>query len=465
MAADALPVQSPPSPSASVRAAERELLDRLRGEVMEYAGDRGLPRLRLDASGEDRSRVRAMIASAVEGFERAAAMRGLPFELGQDVQARLYDALLGYGPVQPLMDDPSVEEIFINSATFVSVVRDGLRELADAVRFPGGEAEVRGLAQTMLGTRYRLDTASPMVDGQLPDGSRFNIVIPPITRGTTITIRKFLVRSGSLDELVALGTLPPDAAAFLAAAVAAGVHILVSGGTGSGKTTLLRALCSSLADLPDGGMGERLTTAEETPELGLGDVLPDVVEMEARPANLESRGEIPIRALVRNMLRQRPTRIVIGEMRDAVALDFLKAMNTGHDGSMSTLHANSPRDALDRLVGLAMEAGERVPLEELQRMVVRAAPLVVQLGQESRVRARAAGRRPRRLVSEIMEVTGWEPEAGVVQGQALWEDPELSGRLRRTRVSPYCLVRIRRLGVPYDLPPPDGGRPSGEAAP
>jgi pilus assembly protein CpaF len=250
-----------------------------------------------------------------------------------------------------------------------------------------------------------------------------------------LTIRKFVLRAQSLDELVQLGALPAAAAEFLDAAVQAGVNILVSGQTGSGKTTLLNALGASIAALD-----ERVVTVEEVPELQLDRQLPDCVALQVRGKNIEGVGEITIRDLVRNALRMRPTRIIVGEVRGAEALDMLLAMNTGHEGSLTTIHGNAPRDALDRLATLAMMAGERLANEELVRMVSRTIELVVQL--------RVSLRSGQRGVASIFEVTGLE--GGVISGHELWGTEH--GRLVWRGRPPRCMEKLVAHGIEYASP-------------
>jgi pilus assembly protein CpaF len=269
-----------------------------------------------------------------------------------------------------------------------------------------------------------------MVDARLPDGSRLNAAIPPATtRWCHVTIRKFLLRAHSLEQLVDLGTLTVSAAHFLDAAVQGGVNILVSGPTGAGKTTMLNALGASIASLD-----ERVITVEEVAELQLERQLPDCVALQARSGNVEGTGEIRIRDLVRNALRMRPTRIVVGEVRGAEALDMLLAMNT--------IHGNTPRDALDRLATLAMMAEERLSTDALTKMVARTIELVVQLRFEPRT-----GRR--RLVS-IFEVTGLE--GSVITGNDLWALDHVHDRLNWTGIQPRCLDKIVARGIEYDPP-------------
>ena len=268
------------------------------------------------------------------------------------------------------------------------------------------------------------------MDARLSDGSRLNAVIPPLVReGTHVTIRKFLLRAFTLADLVKLGTLPPEAAAFLEAAVRAGLNVLISGGTGSGKTTCLGAL-----GLAIDGPHERVITIEETEELQLERELEDCVALQARLANVEGAGGIPIRVLVRNALRMRPTRIVVGEVRGGEALDMLIAMNSGHDGSMCTIHANGPREALGKLRTYALMADEALPAAAITGMVAEAIHLVVHL----RLDARAG----RRLVTSIFEVTGVEGDA--VLGSELFA---LDGdALRWTGIPPRRERRLRAAG-------------------
>jgi pilus assembly protein CpaF len=334
------------------------------------------------------------------------------------------------------MSDPRVEEIIVNGPLRVFTIREGRKEQVHGVYFENDD-ELRQLVKRVVsGAGRRLDEASPMVDVRLRDGSRLNAAITPAsTRWTSVTIRKFVLRAHSLDQLVELGALSSAAAEFLDAAVQAGVNILVSGPTGSGKTTLLNALGASIVELD-----ERVVTVEEVPELMLDRRLPDCVALQVRNKNVEGIGEITIRDLVRNALRMRPTRIIVGEVRGAEALDMLLAMNTGHEGSLTTIHGNSPRDALDRLATLAMMAGERLAGDELVRMVSRTIELVVQL----RVTARTGQRR----VGSIFEVTG--VDSGVISGHEIFGLDH--GRLIWRGRPPRCLEKMVARGIEYALP-------------
>jgi pilus assembly protein CpaF len=417
----------------SDRAAERLIRERVAESVGRSLGDGRL----LAPTGQDEERVRVLIDEEVAAHERRAVTTNAALLMDADaVKRRLFDAVFGLGILQPLMDDPRVEEIIVNGPLRVFTIRDGRKEQALGVYFETDD-ELRQLVKRVISTAgRRLDEASPMVDVRLRDGSRLNAVIPPAsTRWTCVTIRKFVLRAQSLHELVELGALPGAAAEFLDAAVQAGVNILVSGQTGSGKTTLLNALGASIAALD-----ERVVTVEEVPELLLDRQLPDCVALQVRGKNVEGVGEISIRDLVRNALRMRPTRIVVGEVRGAEALDMLLAMNTGHDGSLTTIHGNSPRDALDRLATLAMMAGERLVGEELVRMVSRTIELVVQL----RVTMRTGQRR----VASIFEVTG--VEGGVISGHEIWGLEH--GRLVWKGRPPRCLQKMAAQGIEYAPP-------------
>lgn len=430
----------PSTTSAIDRAVERELRDEIRLEVSRVLGERQL----LVPGPEDEARIRALIHEHVAASQRrAATTNGTLIQDPDGIERRIFDGILRLGIIQPLMDDPSIEEVIVNGPSRIFAIQDGRKRLVPGLYFEDDD-EIRQLVKRLIGPLgRRLDESAPMVDSRLPDGSRLNAAIPPATtRWCAVTIRKFLLRAHSLDELVRLGTLPESAARFLDAAVQAGVNILVSGSTGAGKTTFLNALGASIASLD-----ERVVTIEEVPELQLDRQLPDCVALQTRASNVEGAGEIRIRELVRNALRMRPTRIVVGEVRGAEALDMLLAMNTGHEGSLTTIHGNSPRDALDRLATLAMMAEERLSGEALAKMVARTIELVVQLRFEPKT--------GRRRVSSIFEVTGLEAIGDsypVISGQDLWmRDPE-HDRLIQTGIPPRCRAKIAAREIPYELP-------------
>ena len=301
--------------------------------------------------------------------EEEAALLG-----GEDraaVETRIVRDTVGLGPLEDLLADPAVEEVMVNGPGSVYVERAGRIE-ATGVRF-GDEEELRNAIERILAPLgRRIDELSPMVDARLADGSRVNVVIPPLAiDGPALSIRRFGAERPGPAKLVELGTLSPAQCELLRAAVVGRNSVLISGGTGSGKTTLLNALSSFIA------AGERVVTIEDAAELRLRQ--PHVVRLESRPASVEGRGEVTGRDLLRNALRMRPARIVIGEVRGAEALDLLTALNTGHDGALSTVHANSPVDALGRLETLALMAGVGLPHEAIAEQVQRGIDLVVQL--------------------------------------------------------------------------------------
>ncbi len=357
-------------------------LDTLAGSLRE--------RLLREAAGEDGgqdqdlgARVRALVdreTGLLSEAERA--------ELCRLVAERSF----GLGPLEPLLADPRVDEVMVLGAGRVWVEREGRIE-PTAVAF-ASEAELRHAIERILAPLgRRVDEASPLADARLPDGSRVNVVIPPLSlEGPVLTIRRFRPRGLSLEDLVARGTLSPPLAAFLSACVRTRANMLVAGGTGSGKTTTLNALSAAI------GAAERVVTIEDAAELRLRQ--PHVVRLEARPPNLEGRGEVTIRALVRNALRMRPDRIVVGEVRGPEALDMLMAMTSGHDGSLTTVHAGSAAEALRRLETLALMAGVGLPHAAVAELVGTAADVVV-----LQARTPEGGRRVT-SVGEVVRVAG-----------------------------------------------------------
>ena len=362
-----------------MRARERqveELAASLRGRLVERR--RGEAAAGRAPSGDLRDEVRELVAveAALLGAEDRAA-----------VEERIVRDTVGLGPLEELLADPAVEEVMVNGPGSVYVERGGRVEATD-VSF-GDEEELRNAIERILAPLgRRIDELSPMVDARLADGSRVNVVIPPLAiDGPALSIRRFGAARPGPRELVELGTLTTAQLDALGEAVAARRSILVSGGTGSGKTTLLNALSSFLA--PE----ERVVTIEDAAELRL--VQPHVVRLESRPASVEGRGEVTVRELLRNALRMRPDRIVIGEVRGPEALDLMTALNTGHDGALSTVHANSPADALTRLETLALMAGLGLPHAAIAEQVRRGIDVVAQLERR---------RDGSRIVTEIAEV-------------------------------------------------------------
>jgi pilus assembly protein CpaF len=343
--------------------------------------------------------------------------------------------ILGFGPLQPLLEDESITEIMVNGAKNIYIERKGKISRVP-VSFESDEHVMRIVDRIVAPLGRRIDESSPYVDARLPDGSRVNAVIAPISLiGPVLTIRKFAKRAITVDQLVQLGTLTPESLQFLKACVESKLNIVISGGTGSGKTTLLNILSSFIpAD-------ERIVTIENAAELQLQQE--HVVILESRPANIEGRGEVTIRQLVVNALRMRPDRIIVGEIRDEAALDMLQAMNTGHDGSMTTAHSNSPRDTLARIETMTMMAGMELPIRAIRDQIASAINLIV---HEERLRDGA------RKVTQITEVTGMEGEVITLTDlfvfeQTGLEEGKIIGRLRPTGLRPKFMDRIEATGI------------------
>lgn len=308
------------------------------------------------------------------------------------------DDILGHGPLEPLLRDPEVTEIMVNRHDMVFIERGGLLHRTD-LSFTDEEHLRRTIDRIVAAVGRRIDESSPMVDARLPDGSRVNAVIPPIAiDGCSLTIRKFSVEPYTARDLITMGTITPEATDLLRACVKGRLSILISGGTGSGKTTTLNVLSAFVP------AGERIVTIEDAAELQLHQ--PHVLRLEARPANVEGRGTITIRDLVRNSLRMRPDRIVVGEVRDAAALDMLQAMNTGHDGSLTTVHANSARDALSRIETMVLMADLDLPVRVIREQIAGAIQVLV---HQARLRDGS------RHVTSISEITGLDGDTIVSQ--------------------------------------------------
>ena len=339
------------------------------------------------------------LETAVEQLVAAEAAI-LPAELRAEIGELILRDAVGLGPLEELLADPQVEDVLVNAPDSVYVERAGRIERT-GVSFPSEQALHDAIERILAPLGRRVDELSPMVDARLGDGSRVNVVIPPLAvDAPTLSIRRFAGERPSVERLIEMGTLSADAGDLLAAAVRERRSVVVSGGTGSGKTTLLNALSAHL------GEGERVITIEDAAELRLRQ--PHVVRLEARPASVEGRGEITIRDLLRNALRMRPDRIVIGEVRGPEALDLLIALNTGHDGALSTVHANSPEDALRRLETLALMAGLGLPHDAIREQLARGIDMVVHLERAER---------GARVVASIGEVAA---VAGGVGVRELW---------------------------------------------
>ncbi len=392
------------------------------------------------------ARAWALLVDLVEEENRRRVLSAdspLSLEDRTEATQELFNRLFRLGPLQPLLDDERVEEVVVNSRHRGFVVRaGGAKEEFD----PGfdSDEEVRSLlARIVSRAGRRIDDASPAVDVRLPGGVRLHALLPPVARRPCLTIRRHRMVAESLDDLVALGTVTGELSEFLRRAVEGGLNVLVSGGTASGKTTTLNALGSAIPS------SERVVTIEETAELRLEDLLPDCVALESRAANVEGLGGIGIRELVRHALRMRPTRIVVGEVRGPEALDMLSAMNTGHEGSMGTIHANSARQALSKVRTYVLMAGEQLTPEVATEMIAETLDLVVHLRLDQRTGTRR--------VVQVAEVAGLE--AGRVLTNDLFRFE--GGGLVRTSVlprfeSPFTEPAIGALPTAWALGHPDG---------
>jgi len=357
----------------------------------------------------------------------------------QRVIRTIEDEVMGLGPLEPLLADPSISDILVNGPKSVYIERKGKLELTD-VQFNNDDHLLNIIDRIVSAVGRRVDESSPMVDARLADGSRVNAIIPPLALdGPMVSIRRFSVDLLGMDELIELGSVTPAAAEVLAAIVKARLNILVSGGTGTGKTTMLNVLSSFIpAD-------QRIVTIEDSAELQLQQ--PHVVRLETRPPNIEGSGEVTQRDLVRNSLRMRPERIVLGEVRGAEALDMLQAMNTGHDGSLTTVHANSARDALSRIETMVSMSGIQIPVTGLRTQIASAINIVLQIERQEDGR--------RRLVA-IDEINGMEGDIITMselfrfEREGIDEDGNVLGELLPTGIIPAFHKQLKHLGI--DLP-------------
>ncbi len=398
-------------------------VDTVEAEVRELVRRRGLDPI------EDRAAVRRLVDEVIADYdERTLTSTLAPLPDSRIAARAVYDAVAGFGPLQRHLDDPSVEEIWVNEPGRVFIARRGQSELTTTILTDG---QVRDLVEKMLKTTgRRVDLSTPFVDAMLPDGSRLHVVIPDIVRRHwSVNIRKFVVAAGSLDELIGLGTITVQAARFLEASIAAGLNVIVAGGTQAGKTTLLNCLAASIPGR------ERVISCEEVFELRLP--LPDVVAMQTRQPNLEGTGEIRLRRLVKEALRMRPDRIIVGEVRQEECLDLLIALNSGLPG-MCSLHANSAREAIVKLCTLPLLAGENVGHAFVVPTVASCVDLVVHLAKDAH---------GQRRVREIVGVPG-RVEGDVVETADIFTTR--GGRLVRAEGYPPHVERFDWIGA--DLP-------------
>ena len=362
----------------------------------------------------------------------------------REIVRQLTDDILGYGPIEPLLRDDTVTEVMVNAYDQVYVERHGKLERTD-IRFVDDSHVMRIIDKIVSQVGRRVDEASPMVDARLPDGSRVNAIIPPLAlKGPTVTIRKFSRDPYTINDLITFGTLTARSAQFLAACVKGKLNILISGGTGTGKTTTLNAMSAFIPT------DERIVTIEDAAELQLQQ--DHVITLESRPSNIEGSGEVKIRELVRNALRMRPDRIIVGEVRGAETLDMLQAMNTGHEGSLTTIHANAPRDALARLETLVLTAGVELPHRAIREQIASAFDLLIQIQ-----RLVDGSRR----VTHVSEVLGMESDVVTLQDIFVASPPaeneayatahRLLTPLRATGLKPHFLEKLAANNVV--LPP------------
>ncbi len=370
----------------------------------------------------------------------------LPEDIRMQVFSEILDEMTGFGPIQPLLDDPDVSEVMVNGPKKVFVEKNG-KLTRSAITFDDDDHVARIIDRIILPLGRRVDADSPTVDARLPDGSRVNAVIRPVSiDGPCITIRKFKKDKLSIQQLIDYGSLNANMGDFIRACVLAHLNIVISGGTGSGKTTLLNVLSSFIPE------GERIVTIEDAAELQLQQ--DHVLRLETKVANTDGRGAVSIRDLVRNSLRMRPDRIVVGECRGGEALDMLQAMNTGHDGSLTTLHANTPRDALSRLETMVLMSGMDLPLKVVRQQIASAVDLII---QQTRLKDGS------RKVTAITEVVGMEGDTVVMTDIFKFEQTgvglngKINGELKATGIRPNFGPKLEaagfKLGAEIFMPP------------
>ncbi len=417
-------------------------------QVRDRVQQRLLAELSPSAARGDNAEVRLVVERL---FNETLTEFGIPMSRIErnDIFDQLLADILGLGPLEALLADDSITEILVNGPNQVIIERSGKLELAP-VKFRDNDDVLRIVERIVSPLGRRVDESSPMVDARLPDGSRVNVIIPPLSlTGVCISIRKFPKHALTPDELIKKGAFTPGIADFLRACVKAQLNIVVSGGTGTGKTTVLNSLSSFIPE------GERILTIEDAAELRLQQS--HVVRLEARPANVEGKGHISIRQLVINALRMRPDRIVVGECRGAEALDMLQAMNTGHDGSLTTIHSNNARETLRRVETMVLMAGMDLPLRAIREQIASAFDLVVHLGRL------ADGSRK---IVQIAEVQGMEGDVIIMQDifqfvQTTVENGKVQGYFTPTGVRPKFYSRLESAGLfiqPSTFMPTDPAR-------
>jgi pilus assembly protein CpaF len=424
----------PPPPPPVVRSPEAEFLDiklKIHAQLIEELDLSKLERL-------DDLELRRQVMSLVGDFARAERLVLNAQEL-EALGSSVFDEMTGLGPIEPLLKDDTINDILINGPFQVYVERRGELEVTP-VKFRDNDHLLRIVNRIVASVGRRIDESQPMVDARLPDGSRVNAAIFPVAiDGACVSIRKFSKKPFTMERLIEAGAMPPCVAEFLLGAVKARVSTVISGGTGSGKTTLLNALSAGIS------LKERLITIEDAAELQMQQ--PHVVRMETRPPNIEGKGEIRQRELVKNALRMRPDRVILGEVRGEEAFDMLQAMNTGHEGSMATIHANTPRDAITRLEQMVAMSGMTLSADSMRGQIASAVGLIVQVMRLSDGK--------RRLTS-VTEIVGMEGQ--VVQMQEIFAfnrthtsaDGTVHGEFRATGLRPRCLEEMTRRGIAYD---------------
>jgi pilus assembly protein CpaF len=440
------PVAAASSPAAGSVPAN---LGRVSGDVY-HIRDRVQRKLLAETEGEvDLSHIPQMRQMIETFFNQVLAEENLVYTRAD--RTRLLDwvlaDILGYGPLEPLLQDDSITEVMVNGHDTIYIERHGLIEKTD-VAFENETHLLRIIDRIVSPLGRRVDEASPMVDARLPGGYRVNVIIPPLSvSGATLTIRKFARTPYTAQDLIASGTLTTPITTFLKASVEARINMVISGGTGTGKTTLLNVISGFIP------ARERIVTVEDTAELQLNQE--HVIRLEYRPPNIEGKGEVPLRQLVINALRMRPDRIIVGESRGGEALDMLQAMNTGHDGSLTTIHSNSPRDTLRRIETMVMMAGMDLPLRAIREQIASAIQLVVHVD-----RMRDGSRK----VVKVSEVQGMEGESVVMQDLFVYEQTgfqngRVQGTLKSSGLRPKFADKFVQNGIelPADIFIPPSG--------